>query len=352
MQRGVEQMRDLANEERALALSGADAEELYELSHRIENVLRQASREQLTGIATQEHILALQREKREIFARLKDELACLDKPDCELPVREDDRFVQYDAEEGVVLYEDDHGWGHAASLGQMFADVEWGVTYAVRTDTFERRTVKRYLIERAKHQLRLVLDEQIVASESGGALTSERKKIAYRNTRLSRGMGIECESWGVVAEREALTLLKRLTIDHVLPFDVRDVNLYDDVKKKIDFVIRKRDGGAKRKSDIGVQYTISRAKGPEKRAKAVMGRALLKDELDDIVVVVHPDNGIAYRRDRWIEDGRPSGGPGSLMSKNEVHLLFQDLMRDIFPKEDIDALWEQVSGDFDKTVSS
>lgn len=347
MQKGVEQMRDLANEERDLALSGADAEELYELSQRIDDVLRQASREQLTGIAIQEHILALQREKREIFASLKDELACLDKPECELPVREGDRSVQYDAEEGVVLYEDDHGWGHAASLGQMFADLEWGVTYAVRTDTFERRTVKRYLIERAKHQLRLVLDEQIVASESGSAVTSDRKKIAYRNTRLSRGMGIEHEPWGVVAEREALTLLKRLTIDHALPFDVRDVNVYDDVKKKIDFVIRKRDGGAQRKSDIGVQYTISPAKGPEKRAKAVMGRALLKDELDDIVVVVHPDHGIAYRRDRWIEDGRPSGGPGVFMNQDEVHRLFQDLMSSIFSQAEIDKMWKEIESDFE-----
>ncbi|OGL70103.1 hypothetical protein A3B32_03240 [Candidatus Uhrbacteria bacterium RIFCSPLOWO2_01_FULL_53_9] len=221
------------------------------------------------------------------------------------------------------------------------------MTYAIDKETFPRRLAKRYLVERAKNQLRSLLDEQISISESSSGLASEKKRKAYYNTLTSRKRRMNSEQFGITAEREAITFLKRISIDYSLPFQVSPVDLFDDIRNRIDFVVHVLDADRVNTAhNIGVQYTVSEKSAVRKRAYAAMSRVELQDRLDDVVVVVHPDTSIVERRARWFKHGRPVGGPIMYQPRHSVWRLFQDIMRDIFSAEEIQSMWKTIAMDF------
>ena len=106
MEKGIHAMRDLANEERDLSFDVSDPE-LYEWSRRLDTVLQDAAKTLLTHPETQSEIFEIQQKKRDIFVELKEQLACLDRPECHLAAGEDDRPAKDDAEQNARVSHND-----------------------------------------------------------------------------------------------------------------------------------------------------------------------------------------------------------------------------------------------------
>jgi hypothetical protein len=305
-----------------------------------------------------EVLLDLQREKRAVMEALHARLHALDEAGSG-EREKDGRSVFYEEGEsggGYYIFSKGGEEKIAITRGEMLTDGMWGASYLM-TDSVPRADQKRFYLEAARREVAALLDEQIAHAEGASRLNRGSGRDEAYAAILERGE--EGEDFGVVAEKMVKSFLKKLEIDHELPFTVLDVDVYEDVEHKVDFVIRiaahRRGVGVATGEDIhdiGVQFTTSvSAKTLEKKERQLeRAQFNLKHEgtsrLEDIVLVSIPLRQTAAVYEAWKgtkANRRAPGGPDKLWDKKTKEKVFKGVLAGLPLGTNIDKLWDSIA---------
>lgn len=120
--------------EAAKGEAGPDREMIV-LSGAIDWHLKQAARSQQTTEKVQREIFDIQKDKQDVMVRLRERLACLGNPDCRPEPEPGSRAIAYDESRETYVYSDADGKNHDVTLSEMVTDLEWGINYALDTES-------------------------------------------------------------------------------------------------------------------------------------------------------------------------------------------------------------------------
>ncbi|MDA0207961.1 MAG: hypothetical protein O3B64_00940 [bacterium] len=318
--------------------------------------------EALAGIAlkdeTQKRVLELQEKKRGVMEWLKNQRTKINNGEkIELHeqhskifhvVYQDGAFIGSDGEQSFDL-----------TLGELLTDASWGIDYDLDMDSVPSDIAKQYILSRAKRMLRELLNRQLVLIELDVNNDDQQKKsFSAVGERQKQGRELIAQDQGFIAEEMILNLIKKLVIDHDLPVEIEEVDVYDDVVNKVDYVIRRTDRKRGVEIDvideesperIGVQFTLMFRKasmvGKRKTVLQALRRGMVGElqDLQDIAVVnVHP----AYIKrsvNTWKKTRKP-GGPDNCLEVAAKVDLVQKMLKDLFSENEIDEIVSEVYG--------
>jgi len=333
-----------------------EAEEMDELLRVINWNMKKAAEHQRTGIDTQKKIYSIQKEKQLIVEQLKEKLACLDNPDCRNEGEKEDRPAKFDDLEDAFTYEDDKNVKREATFGEIMTDMDWGIYYHLDERSVPRLMVKKYLVERAKNNLRKLLDIQIIKSETEGNISHKLRKEAYLTLFREKASGKEKKKAGFISEKMVKNILKKMNIDADAPFQVKESDVFQDVDQKIDFIIHRKEkkrGVRVEESetikDVGIQFSINPGVTEKKKEQVERAKKELKNEngnINDIVLVIFPIKIAAELREKWEKGGRLAGGPDKYLGRDMRKKIFTDLIKNILTEEEVAACWSRYEKKF------
>ncbi|MCX6741234.1 MAG: hypothetical protein NTY61_02440 [Candidatus Parcubacteria bacterium] len=81
--------------------------------------LEKAAERQHTNLETQKTIYDIQKKKQQIMQHLKEQLACLENPECQIEKMANGRSTQFDETLNFFKYADDNGKEKIASFGEL-----------------------------------------------------------------------------------------------------------------------------------------------------------------------------------------------------------------------------------------
>jgi hypothetical protein len=302
--------------------------------------LEQAADATGTSKDTQRGIFRIQRTKQLIMQSLRTRLRGIDEdaketgPDLRDVVADGDRFA--------CRMED--GKRRHLTLGELMTDGDWGVRYALDPKTVPRNIRKRYAIEDAKRELQDRLDTQIAIQESRSTRTHEFKQKAYEAILEKRTEGTDMLQSGLVAERMVKNLLKKISIDLGADFKIVDVDVYQDVENKIDFVVRRTQAerGVDVQADdahVGIQFTINPTRHAQHHKEKQIAKAKQNlqpgDRVKDIVLVAIPLDDVLERYGAW-KKRRTPGGPDALWDAETKRKILRGVLHGFIPDEEIE----------------
>ena len=123
--------------------------------------------------STQEKIFALQKAKQDLMSGMRERLTAI-KENKNFKHGPTDIAVTYD--NGFYYLEADDL--KEVSFGEILSDIYWGNTYLL-DDSVPIKFRKRYELEKTKHDLRGLLDEQVVLEQVESPHVDEIKRQAY-----------------------------------------------------------------------------------------------------------------------------------------------------------------------------
>ncbi|MDX1535769.1 MAG: hypothetical protein R3346_03350, partial [Candidatus Spechtbacterales bacterium] len=304
----------------------------------------------------------IQKRKQELMKELHEKLQCLDNPDCEIEKEPNSILVRYDKAKNEFIIINEDGTEEQVTYGEILTDGEWGVLYHLDKKTVPRNTIKKYLIEQTKRQLRHELDLQIIFSEKSG-IANKISKGQLGNQFKSRVQAYENyhaaleeerleDRVGVWAEKMVKNIFKKMIYDHGVGLVVSDVDIFEDIEHKIDFIIKRaqhkrgvRVEEIQDAQDIGIQITANGNKGVHKRKRRQISNVLEKQEVfelvDDIALVFLSSKKISPAINEWEDRGRPPGGPDKILSEDTIEKIFKQVLEGLLPPEEIENYWMQ-----------
>jgi hypothetical protein len=296
-----------------------------------------------TSKETQKAIYELQIKKQAIMIKLKESLARLDD---ETP--EDSQEDELDSRR-VVQINEQYYWlkgkdKKKVTLGELVTDGDWGMKYSLDAQSIPRTVRKRFLIEQAKRELQDYLDNQIIVNESSSKFVDEKKRSTYSRI-LEDKQHKTREQTGLIAEKMVKNFLKKLSIDFGLDYKIINIDVYQDVSQKIDFIIKRKvkERGVKiedNKNGLGIQFTINdNRQGAIDHKKQQIERAKRElqpeDKIEDIVLVSIPMRDIKDKYKEWSEK-KFVGGPDKLWSTKDKEAIFRGIMNKFLTPEEIE----------------
>lgn len=335
----LHEYNDLA---RDLAVDGLtlDAETFTEddIAELIEEKARQAG----TSVTAQEKIAVIQQKKAAIMDRLHERFRAIDDPSSASESSPDALPVDV-TEEGTLLATLPNGSESPVSLGELLTDHEWGISYKLDR-AVPRDVQKQYATQCAKGELRELLDEQIRLEEEG---RTSRRRNGYASGNfftMLKDREVEQKA-GLIAEKLVRTYLKKLAIDHNLPYTIIEADLYQDTIEKIDFIVRHLDRGRgvgvdATSLDTGVQFTLrTDAQTRIEKERAVESVRDRWTDVDDVLVVQASLGDVTHAYQSWKQNKRP-GGPTRAWHKRTRHLIVTKVLQDMLPEEEYQQVVE------------
>ncbi|KKU52849.1 MAG: hypothetical protein UX72_C0001G0026 [Parcubacteria group bacterium GW2011_GWA2_47_10] len=248
-------------------------------------------------------------------------------------------------------------------VGDLLADYAWGITYDPDGSVPEKKRrmlIKKLALNEARREIEKIYDSELSAiyeiSQGAGAIgldKIENKAKKLYNLEQERAFG------GIIAERAVREFLTRLSLNNQKAnFFVERSNAAEDSQYKYDFKVRRRsrtrgvaiegkdmprDEYVRLKKEIGFQLTVTGA-GPslkkkedqleEAREKIKRTGLFVKRRVEDIALLSlsTPRFGDYFRR--WLEEGKPSGGPEQYFSEKEKHLIINTISHNFLPPEE------------------
>jgi len=301
---------------------------------------------------TQRFVYQMQQKKLEIIKKLRESLASIDNPFHE--TKPDARPVV--CRDGHYYWQND-GQEQKVTLGELMTDGDWGIKYHLDAASVPRRVRKRYLLERAKHELMECLNQQIVENE----LKSKNRKGdnigGYSGMRNWEEHASMAQS-GFYAERMVRNFMQKLAYDLGGEFRIVEADAHHDVEMKIDFFIvlpalvrgvgvDKQPGDEDDKpSRLGIQFTVKRGKAVIEKKSQQIAQAKEKlgfeDRIRDIVLVRIPLKKNLGNVRSWINDGKPPGGPEKRWHANVQELMLRRILEGFLPDEKIEELCKRL----------
>ena len=314
------------------------------LGHALDWLINKATYRFGTDKETQKSIFDLQVKKQQVMLELKKRLSEIDKPPQEVG-------EQREGVRRVVKTDNGYIWlknkdKKKVTLGELMTDGEWGVEYDLDPETVPRVVRRRYLVERAKHELQQFADEQIILNEKSSQYVHEFKRDTYgRIERDRKDKSVESKA-GLVAERMVRNFLKKVVFDLGGKYRLLEVDVYQDVQQKMDFIIRRpaHDRGVKVESseeNIGVQFTISQSEHTKREKTKQIDRARhelgSEDKVRDIVLISLPLEDVLEKFTLWSEK-KSAGGPDKLWSREQKQQILRGILRNFLPPQEIEEL--------------
>lgn len=274
-------------------------------------------------------IFLLQIEKRNIMDRLKRDITCLDNPECVLDkVGENDLELDYDKVNDIFIYTNEDGSKKNLTFGDIASDLEWGMFYYLKKDT-PRRLYKRYLIESAKKEIFNLLNDQILEQEINNKDTDPKSRFTFSRIRNFIGNSIlNNKSAGIFYEKMVIELLKKVQFDNNTDFEIENVDVYTDVKRKIDFIINFKSRGKK----IGIQFsTTKQEKNIEKKKQQLVdiNRYISRHGVSKILFVLIDTETFSTALESWIRDNKPVGGPIQYLNNEAKLFIIKTVMNEL-----------------------
>lgn len=253
--------------------------------------------------------------------------------------------ILFDPETETTYVEGSDGVRRAVSPDEIAIDLDWGNRYRPDEsvpDRLWRKIRKRSDIAEARRAIGAIDNEELAQIEKLSLPTT-----AFTGEWIAEHFEKGGSSFaGIVAERMAKNVLKRRTLrDPELDFTVEDSNAMEDAMLKYDFsVVRRNRRGiatapeglsreeyVDEKRKLGVQFTTTARRNIVERkihqieeAKAVANSERMqkytKSRVEDIVLVSLKLNASA-RYQRWLDEGKPPGGPERYMDDAEIEDL-------------------------------
>jgi hypothetical protein len=286
-------------------------------------------------------------QKKNTMEKLKKRLKDIDEgknySEQELKER---RTILYDEESGRLFISFGEGWQYI-TLGDIAADYEWGIQYAPDESlprTLWRRVRKLSDTVEARRSVEKIFDIELAKAEriSIGASSVDEEFLEKRFKIEGENMS------GYIAEKIARNILRRIQYNNSnLGLVVENSNAVEDTELKYDFKIflstkyrgiatkpeeMTREEYIKQKRNLGIQFTTG-AISPGKEKKTEKGRKrlhqerysrLLKRAVDDIIIVHTRRMGAASSFKKWLDEGKPPGGPEQYLSREKkLELLKQ-----------------------------
>ncbi len=288
-------------------------------------------------------------QKKELLLNLKRELRDIDNIKDFIPEElRRRRKVFYEEQSQSLFVLDKNELKREITFGDLVGDYNWGIKYAPDNSLPPKlwRKIRKTL---ALHETKVKIEENFnkeldLIYGTGKPTTAIdlefiNKKLDKKNQRFFIG--------GALAERMMVSFLNRVQFNNSgLGIRVIRANALEDSILKYDFKIIKnkrlgiaiesedvsRNEFVKNKRALGIQFTINKGSSAAKKNRAVKeGRSkifqykyLIKENVDDIVVVRLPLLKIFldfYKR--WINNGRPSGGPEQYLSREQKLEIFK-----------------------------
>lgn len=293
-------------------------------------------------------------EKRMEMGKLRQRLQDIDKqedyPEKEAKARrtifcrgpEDELFVQEKGKEKKITF------------GDIVADYDWGIKYRPDKsvpDKVWRKIRKLSDFTDAKAKINEIFNREISRMEKI-ALPTTGLPIEFLEKNFNKE-GIE----GIIAERMARNFLARLQYSNPeIGLTVESSNAIEDAELKYDFKImtsQKRRGVAVEgdevprkkfvaaKKRIGIQFTATmnpsairkkefQIKWIRKNLEELESKYqhILKDPVDDIVLVALPLGTYKDCYKKWLDTGKPSGGPEQYLGQKDKTVLLKRTTRD------------------------
>ena len=305
---------------------------------------------------TQEKIRELQQKKAEVMNVLRTRFRAIENGSTFQPDTEHIWNVR--CVDGVFIAREHTGAETEITAGDIMTDFTWGVGYVLDPHSVPYNIQKQYAVALAKHRVLHLADEQILFHESEHG--DEKSKKTFRILQERK----EHDDWalGHVAERFIVNFLKKLSINLDVDFDIQEVDVFEDVVDKIDFVLRVKNwtrgvdietqNGGK---DVAVQITLKNTKDQvylkhQIMHEAIFERGLQGDiQLDDAILLYIDEKYIRQAFGKWRHKrltptsiSPPPGGPELLMNKRGQEELLHRLLANIYSPEAIQKLCEHI----------
>lgn len=231
------------------------------------------------------------------------------------------------------------------TLGQLTADLEWGRMYWLDPATVSVAAQKRYVLECARSQLERLRDEQVELYEAANPRIHVDYKLAFHGVNTNRRLEVP----GIIAEHLAYAFFKQLEIDAGAEYKVEKADPYQDAYQKIDLLFRiphwvrgasiYGDEPVQGKPIRGVQLSIG-GKGAyrKKRGDLRDARLRLDEPIDDVMLVFIDSEMVTRVYQAWVRDGRPPGGPGLYLSRQDGEQLIDGCLADLLQNREITHL--------------
>lgn len=342
-EKNLEGYRDVARDVESRDLT---VDEQKQLDREIDSKIFRAARFRETSPDAQWVIYDLQEQKQRVMQDLHEKLAALDNPDLEASDNPKDRAVRKEGD--VYLARGRNGHELPVTRGELLTDSAWGVKYRM-DDSVERSLRKRYLVEEAKITLQDLLDKQITIDETSSRRTHELTRNAFE--RRAESTGLET---GFIAEKMVKNFMKKLTIDRGADFEVLEADAFDDIIRKVDFIITRKHAWERgvgveesdRAEQIGVQFTANHDPAilAHKKEQLQISNERLRDDdvIRDIVLVEMPTDSIRDVYNQWQHNPEP-GGPDKLWDENIQREVFASVLQDLAAEPVIAEQWEKIS---------
>jgi len=301
--------------------------------------------------AYQKSIVTLQKQKAEIMAQLREQIAQLDDIKYEsqpLPERET-----------------------TPTVGEAISNIRWGVEPA-QIETFSRQERKKLLVAQARVQLEELYDRQLLEIHIESLATDDLSRQVFeviegqfedRNTKGEIPPGI-------LAEKIVENWLLQTIEDYNLPIQMTPADVYDDVVNKVDFFLtRKKQSSVDEqsvvrgvevdaseetdpsvpRSEVGIQFVSNKDKELESIKQSQLARIKewaashgKKEPEIELVQVELEYNTIQEVLSAWKKDGRPPGGPERYLFEQEQETIFREVLGEILTREELDMYWEDI----------
>lgn len=351
----IHNFNDSARAFELAAGKAADANTLKREEARLEAVekwqIENAAYHRASPKETQERISGLQSAKRVILGELKKNIAALDDKGREPNWHADAQRVTM--KDGSLFALSEDGKEYPITVGEMMTDGSWGSENDYAPDASVQRNLrKRLLIESAKRSLMGLLDMQIMEDEMGSARTSQGLKKAYEG-RYENYIYQETPQAGLIAEKMVDNFLKKISFASGADFEIIEADIYQDVTKKIDFIIRRkthyRGVGVEAKDvpTVGVQFvsTDNPEKIAHKNEQLKNANAWLRpeDTVKEIILVSVPLPDTKRVYEEWEKERRP-GGPDKLWGQEKKKEVFKKVLAGMFTAEELEEQWSNIAG--------
>jgi hypothetical protein len=275
------------------------------------------------------------------------------------------KFVKDDKGKFHFEYKDENNNDRLLTKGDILSDMQWGIhydlnhevvaeEYRIKYEKFRQQYVNKYYQAKIDRLASMKLALQL-ADEVSDSFKSETYRQIYQ--RLKEGEAGQSEQAGFLFEKMLEGLLLKVAEDlgqrEQSKFSVKKADVFDDVELKADLILnlpeKNRGVGVEEKKAVagkkGFQVTLigkdnqkwqhklDQVRKAKEKIKALKASGQ-EVAIDDLVLfeVEIGNREILNVFDKWVDSGRPGGGPENLFSQE----LIMEFLAEIFKDSELD----------------
>jgi len=165
---------------------------------------------------------------------------------------------------------------------------------------------------------------------------------AYKNSREQEGSSLENMRSGILAEKLIRSFLTRISIDNKdLEIEIGEVNIYQDIEYKIDFLIKSKHKNTGVKVDTDeyeeekirkIQFTIDSSKKSEDLKMKQM------ENTEDVILIKMPELEVGKTIKKWKEDKNGTYGPDKYFDAETKKEILEKMLKGIASDEALDKI--------------